>query len=276
MSDLDADVLLAIENLEVSFGKATVTRALGGVSMTVPRGKTVGVVGESGSGKTTLGRAILRLNTPSGGRILFEGRDLAAVSRRELHAVRRDIQMVFQDPFGSLNPRMRIGEIVGEPLRVHGLAKRAQLEQAVREMLEVVGLPQNAYGRYPREFSGGQRQRINIARALVTRPKLIIADEPTSALDVSIQAQIINLFQTVQKEFDLTYLFISHDLGVVRIVSDEVVVMRAGGIVESGQATRVFDTPESDYTRELIDAVPVLDPRVERERKRTLAGGGGD
>ena len=281
MSDPNGDVLLAVENLDVTFGSqgrfrragSTVTRALKGVSLTVPRSKTIGIVGESGSGKSTLGRAILRLHKPTAGRILFEGKDLAVLSKRGLKSARRDIQMVFQDPFGSLNPRMRIGEIVGEPLRVHGLAKRGELEKTVREILDVVGLPQSAFGRYPREFSGGQRQRINIARALVTRPKLIIADEPTSALDVSIQAQIINLFQAVQTEFDLTYMFISHDLGVVRIVSDEVVVMRAGEIVEFGDTKRVFDSPESSYTRELINAVPVLDPRAERERKRKLAQG---
>jgi oligopeptide transport system ATP-binding protein len=243
------------------------------VSLSVPRGKTLGIVGESGSGKTTLGRAVLQLYKPSAGRVVFDGTDLATLNRRGLKAMRRQIQMVFQDPFGSLNPRMQVGEIVGEPLLVHGLGLRRDVEKTVREMLDVVGLPQSAYARFPREFSGGQRQRINIARALVTRPKLVIADEPTSALDVSVQAQIINLFQSVQAEFELTYVFISHDLGVVRIMADEVAVMQAGEIVESGNVTRVFDAPQSDYTRELIDAVPRMDPRAERERKRTLADG---
>jgi oligopeptide transport system ATP-binding protein len=281
LADSNPSNLVEIEGLEITFGTerklqpggTNVTKALRGVSLTVPRGKTLGIVGESGSGKTTLGRAVLQLYKPSAGRIVFDGTDLATLNRRGLKAMRRQIQMVFQDPFGSLNPRMQVGEIVGEPLLVHGLGLRRDVEKTVREMLDVVGLPQSAYARFPREFSGGQRQRINIARALVTRPKLVIADEPTSALDVSVQAQIINLFQSVQSEFELTYIFISHDLGVVRIMADDVAVMQAGEIVESGDVTRVFDAPQSDYTRELIDAVPRMDPRAERERKRTLADG---
>ena len=281
MADSDPSNLVEIEDLEITFGTerklqpsgSNVTKALRGVSLSVPRGKTLGIVGESGSGKTTLGRAVLQLYKPSAGRVVFDGTDLATLNRRGLKAMRRQIQMVFQDPFGSLNPRMQVGEIVGEPLLVHGLGLRRDVEKTVREMLDVVGLPQSAYARFPREFSGGQRQRINIARALVTRPKLVIADEPTSALDVSVQAQIINLFQSVQSEFELTYIFISHDLGVVRIMADDVAVMQAGEIVEFGDVTSVFDAPESDYTRELIDAVPRMDPRTERNRKRTLADG---
>jgi oligopeptide transport system ATP-binding protein len=284
LADSASSNLVEIEGLEITFGterklepsRSNVTKALRGVSLSVPRGKTVGIVGESGSGKTTLGRAVLQLYKPSAGRIVFDGVDLATLNRRGLKGMRREIQMVFQDPFGSLNPRMRVGEIVGEPLLVHGLGLRRDVEKIVREMLDVVGLAQSAYERFPREFSGGQRQRINIARALVTRPKLVIADEPTSALDVSVQAQIINLFQSVQSEFELTYMFISHDLGVVRIMADEVVVMQAGEIVESGDVARVFDAPQSDYTRELINAVPRMDPRMERERKRALADGAPD
>ena len=234
-------------------------RALADVSLSVARGESFGLVGESGSGKTTLTRLILGLETPTAGRILHEGRDLAKLSLVELNRLRADIQIVFQDPYASLNPRMSVHDIVTEPLVVHratlGLDRRQRTERAA-QLLSEVGLGPQHLGRYPHEFSGGQRQRIGIARALATGPKLLILDEPTSALDVSVQAQVLNLLHGLQQRLNLTYLFISHDLAVIRYICDRVALILRGAIVETGTAEAVFETPASDYARQLIAAMP--------------------
>jgi ABC-type oligopeptide transport system ATPase subunit len=243
-------------------------KAVDGVSLTIQRGETLGLVGESGCGKSTLGRAILRLYEPTDGRIVFDGRDITHLGSEQLRPLRRKMQMVFQDPFASLNPRHSVGRIVGEPLRAHSLAGRGDVTPRVRELLEIVGLPGDAIGRYPHEFSGGQRQRIGVARALAVNPDFIVADEPVSALDVSIQAQILNLLKDLQSDFGLTYLFIAHDLAVVRNVSDHIAVMNKGKIVETGDAEQIYKNPQDEYTRALLAAVPVPDPRRMRERKR--------
>jgi peptide/nickel transport system ATP-binding protein len=248
-------------------------RAVDGVSLAIDRGETVGLVGESGCGKSTVGRTILRLYKPTAGRIVFDGRDISTLDEGELRPLRRRMQMVFQDPFASLNPRHSVGRIVGEPLRSHGLATRRQSGGRVRELLQIVGLPPDAAGRYPHEFSGGQRQRIGLARALALNPDFVVADEPVSALDVSIQAQIINLFEELQEEFDLTYLFIAHDLAVVRHISDRIAVMYLGWIVEVSPAAELYENPLHPYTISLLSAVPIPDPVVERERESILLAG---
>jgi peptide/nickel transport system ATP-binding protein len=248
-------------------------RAVDDVSLTIKRGETVGLVGESGCGKSTVGRTILRLYKPTDGRIVFEGTDISQLNERELRPLRRRMQMVFQDPFASLNPRHSVGRIVGEPLRTHGLANRKEAAGRVRELLSTVGLPQDAAGRYPHEFSGGQRQRIGLARALALNPDFIVADEPVSALDVSIQAQIINLFEQLQEEFQLTYLFIAHDLAVVRHISDRIAVMYLGSIVEVSPAAELYEHPLHPYTISLLSAVPIPDPVVEKERESILLQG---
>jgi peptide/nickel transport system ATP-binding protein len=248
-------------------------RAVDDVSLTIKRGETVGLVGESGCGKSTVGRTILRLYKPTDGRIVFDGTDISQLGEQELRPMRRRMQMVFQDPFASLNPRHSIGRIVGEPLRTHGLAGRKESSTRVRELLSIVGLPQDAATRYPHEFSGGQRQRIGLARALALNPDFIVADEPVSALDVSIQAQIINLFEQLQEEFQLTYLFIAHDLAVVRHISDRIAVMYLGTIVEVSPATELYESPLHPYTISLLSAVPIPDPVVERERESILLAG---
>ena len=239
-------------------------RAVNGVDLEVRAGETVGLVGESGCGKSTLGRTIMRLEEPTGGQVLFEGNDLARASRGALFALRRQIQMIFQDPYSSLNPRMTIGEIVREPLLVHKLGGRWQQMEQVGRLLERVGLSREMMDRYPHEFSGGQRQRIGIARALTLSPKLIIADEPVSSLDVSVQSQVLNLLVELQREFGLTYLFISHDLSVVEYLSDTIAVMYLGRIVEIGPARKVFERPGHPYTRALLAAIPEPDPRRAR------------
>src|SRR5438309_4602317 len=218
-------------------------RAVDGVSLTIERGETLGLVGESGCGKSTVGRSILRLYEPTGGRISFDGEDITRLPQKRLRPLRRRMQMVFQDPFASLNPRHSVGRIVGEPLRAHGLLGRQSATSRVRELLQIVGLPPDAAGRYPHEFSGGQRQRIGVARALAVNPDFIVADEPVSALDVSIQAQILNLLESLQEDFDLTYLFISHDLAVVRHISDRIAVMYLGSVVEVAPPEQLYDTP---------------------------------
>jgi peptide/nickel transport system ATP-binding protein len=248
-------------------------RAVDGISLSIHRGETVGLVGESGCGKSTVGRTILRLYKPTSGRIIFDGRDISNLSENELRPLRRRMQMVFQDPFASLNPRHSVGRIVGEPLRSHGLATRRQSGGRVRDLLQTVGLPPDATGRYPHEFSGGQRQRIGLARALALNPDFVVADEPVSALDVSIQAQIINLFEELQEEFDLTYLFIAHDLAVVRHISDRIAVMYLGWIVEVSPAAELYEHPLHPYTISLLSAVPIPDPVVERERESILLAG---
>jgi peptide/nickel transport system ATP-binding protein len=248
-------------------------RAVDDVTFTIERGETLGLVGESGCGKSTVGRAIIRLYEPTDGTIRFDGQDITNLGEGELRPLRRRMQMVFQDPFASLNPRHSVGRMVAEPLRVHGLASGKTATRRVRELLEIVGLPADAATRYAHEFSGGQRQRIGIARALAVNPDFIVADEPVSALDVSIQAQIINLLENLQSEFDLTYLFIAHDLAVVRHISDRIAVMYLGSIVEVSPADELYETPLHPYTISLLSAVPIPDPVVEKQRETILLAG---
>jgi oligopeptide transport system ATP-binding protein len=240
--------------------------AVDDVSLTLHEGETLGLVGESGSGKSTLCRSILQLLQPTSGSVKFQGRELVALPRKELIPLRREMQMIFQDPYASLNPRKRVGQIIGDPLRLHGLASGAELRRQVQGLLDRVGLSPEHYNRYPHEFSGGQRQRIGIARALALRPKLIIADEPVSALDVSIQAQIINLLEDLQDEFNLSYIFVAHDLGVVRHVSDRIAVMYLGKLVERSPGKLLYERPVHPYSVALLSAVPIPDPEVNRER----------
>jgi peptide/nickel transport system ATP-binding protein len=241
-------------------------KAVDGVSLTITRGETLGLVGESGCGKSTIGRAMLRLYRPTGGRIVFDGVDITALSDSQLRPLRRRMQMVFQDPFASLNPRHSVGRIVAEPLRVHGISSRGEAASRVREILRIVGLPADAGNRYPHEFSGGQRQRIGLARALALNPELLVCDEPVSALDVSIQAQIVNLLEELQTEFGLTYLFIAHDLAVVRHISTRIAVMYLGKIVEVSLGDDLYENPLHPYTITLLSAIPIPDPQVERRR----------
>jgi peptide/nickel transport system ATP-binding protein len=246
-------------------------RAVDRVSFDVAAGRTLGLVGESGSGKSTIGRAVTMLNAPTAGPVRFEGADLTSVSAESLRILRKRFQIVFQDPYASLNPRMRVGDFVGEPLAIHGLfAGRGERQAHVAECLRKVGLDPSFASRYPHQFSGGQRQRISIARAIVLKPSFIVADEPISALDVSIQAQIINLLLDLQQELSLTYLFISHDLSVVRYFCHRVAVLYRGRIVEMADTEELFDNPLHPYTRALLSAIPVPDPDVERGRRRVL------
>jgi peptide/nickel transport system ATP-binding protein len=277
-----AEPLVEVEDLKVWFPiKSGVlldrhvgdVRAVDGVTLEIRRGETLGLVGESGCGKSTVGRAILRLYKPTDGRIIFDGQDVSKLGDNALRPLRRRMQMVFQDPYASLNPRHSIARVVGEPLRAHGLAGRRAAAGRVRELLEIVGLPQDAATRYPHEFSGGQRQRIGVARALALNPDLIIADEPVSALDVSIQAQILNLLESLQDEFDLTYLFIAHDLAVVRHISDRIAVMYLGALAEVASADDLYEQPLHPYTISLLSAVPIPDPVIERQRKAILLAG---
>jgi oligopeptide transport system ATP-binding protein len=242
-------------------------KAVDGVSFDIEQGETLGLVGESGSGKSTTGYCILQLLKPTSGSIRFMDKELTELGREELRRMRREMQIVFQDPYASLDPRMTVGGIVAEPLEVHGIGTRRSRTETVRRLLEIVGFNPNFTNRYPHEFSGGQRQRIGIARALALNPKLIVCDEPVSALDVSIQAQILNLFKDLQRDFSLTYLFISHDLAVVRTMSDRIAVMNQGKLVEIGTAEQVYSQPKDEYTKALFTAVPVPDPRRQRERK---------
>jgi peptide/nickel transport system ATP-binding protein/oligopeptide transport system ATP-binding protein len=246
-------------------------RALDGVSFALARGEVLGVVGESGCGKSTLARALIGLSPPTGGTVFFEGEDLTTATRARAKARRRDLQMIFQDPFGSLDPRHRVGSILAEPLVVHGIGDRASRKARVAELLDLVGLDAGAAEKYPHEFSGGQRQRIAIARALALSPKLIIADEPVSALDVSIQSQIINLIAELRRRFDLAMIFISHDLSVIRHVSDRIAVMYLGRIVEVGPAAEVFERPRHPYAQALVSAIPR--PEAGRKRERILLTG---
>jgi peptide/nickel transport system ATP-binding protein len=248
-------------------------KAVDGVSLSIKRGETVGLVGESGCGKSTVGRAILRLYEPTAGRIVFDGQDITNLGESELRPLRRRMQMVFQDPYSSLNPRHSVGRMVSEPMRVHGLGGRRSTNARVRELLQTVGLPADAASRYPHEFSGGQRQRIGLARSLAMNPDFIVADEPVSALDVSIQAQIVNLLENLQKDFELTFLFIAHDLAIVRHISDRIAVMYLGKIVEISPADELYDKPLHPYTISLLSAVPIPDPVVELQRERILLAG---
>jgi oligopeptide/dipeptide ABC transporter ATP-binding protein len=241
-------------------------KAVDDVSFDVFKGETLGIVGESGCGKSTTGRTLLRLLEPTSGQVLFDGEDLAKLSREELRKKRNEVQMVFQDPYASLNPRLTVFEILAEPLRAHGITDKQTIEKKVEEIMTTCGLSAEQATRYPHEFSGGQRQRIGIARALILHPKLIVADEPVSALDVSIQSQILNLMQDLQKEFGLTYIFISHDLSVVRHISDRVGVMYLGRMVEIGSVEEMYENPRHPYTQALLSAVPHPDPLVKKER----------
>jgi peptide/nickel transport system ATP-binding protein len=275
--------LLEVENLKVWFPiKSGIlldrhvgdVRAVDDVTFQIRRGETLGLVGESGCGKSTVGRALLRLYKPTAGRIVFDGQDITELSEAEMRPLRRRMQIVFQDPFASLNPRHSVARIVGEPLKVHGLGGgRKMLSAKVQRLLERVGLPADAASRYPHEFSGGQRQRIGLARALALNPDFVVADEPVSALDVSIQAQIVNLMEELQSEFGLTYLFIAHDLAIVRHISTRIAVMYLGSIVEISAADELYDNPLHPYTISLLSAVPIPDPEVERQRRAILLAG---
>jgi oligopeptide transport system ATP-binding protein len=276
------NVLVEIKDLKIYFPihrgiifrkKVADIKAVDGISFFIKEGETLGLVGESGCGKTTTGRGILQLDRPTEGEILFDGVDICKLREQEMRPLRRKMQIIFQDPFGSLNPRMTAGDIIGEPLKIHNLASGKAYRDQVEELLSIVGLNPGMFDRFPHEFSGGQRQRIGLARALAVRPNFIVCDEPISALDVSIQAQIINLLEELQGEFHLTYLFIAHDLAVVRHISDRVAVMYLGNIVEIASRQDVYENPMHPYTRALLSAVPVPDPEVEAERERIILTG---
>jgi len=265
--------LLEVRNLVKEFTRthgpfqaSTVVRAVDGVTFSIKAGETFGLVGESGSGKTTTGRCILRLIEPTSGDVEFKGENVLAFDRKRMRQARRDMQIVFQDPYSSLNPRMRAGAIVEEPLVIHGVGSRTERQDRVAELFRLVGLDPEQRARYPHQFSGGQRQRIGLARALALNPSLIIADEPVSALDVSVQAQVVNLLMDLQQQLSLTYLFIAHDLRLVRHICERVAVMYRGRIVEIGRTEALFEAPAHPYTKALLSAIPVPDPRAKRER----------
>lgn len=279
MSNKD-EVILSVENMVMHFPiyRGVVQRQVGavhavdGISFNIKRGETLGLVGESGCGKSTTGRTILQLYKATAGSVFYEGVDLTALKREEMRKMRRHMQMIFQDPYASLNPRMTINDIIGEPLLVHNVAKGKEINERVAELLELVRLNPAYASRYPHEFSGGQRQRIGVARALALQPKLIICDEPISALDVSIQAQVVNLLEELQEKFNLTYLFIAHDLSMVRHISNRVAVMYLGVIVEIAKRNELYENPLHPYTQALLSAVPIPDPNKEKRRRIILEG----
>jgi oligopeptide transport system ATP-binding protein len=282
MEAKSGDIILEVRNLKMYFPltkgiifqhKIADNKAVDGISFYIRRGETLGLVGESGCGKSSTGRAIVQLYRPTAGQVIFEGVDLTRLKGEALRRMRRKIQMIFQDPYASLNPRMTVGGIVGEPMVVHKLADGRERREKVMELLKVVGLNPYFINRYPHEFSGGQRQRIGVARALAVEPEFIVCDEPVSALDVSIQAQIINLLEELQEKFHLTYLFIAHDLSVVRHISNRVAVMYLGKIVEMAGSYELYDNPQHPYSQALLSAVPVPDPVVEKKRQRIILEG---
>lgn len=280
MSETNGNSLISLQELQVYyklggglFSASKIVKAVDGVSLDIKKGETLGLVGESGCGKSTLGKAILRLTEPTGGKVFYNGKDLAHLPQSAMREQRKNLQMIFQDPYASLNPRMTVANIIGEPIRTFGLANGQSVESKVQDLMETVGLSRRFVKRYPHEFSGGQRQRIGIARALAVDPEFIVADEPISALDVSIQAQIMNLMERLQAEKNLTYLFISHDLRAVRHLSDRVAVMYLGRIVELADGKDVYRDPLMPYTRALISAVPVPDPEIEATRERIILTG---
>jgi oligopeptide transport system ATP-binding protein len=280
--DRDSENLIEVNNLKVHFPitagifqrEIGRVRAVDDISFEIRKGETLGLVGESGCGKSTTGRAVIRLRNPTSGTVSFDGRNLMSLGRNELRGMRRRMQIIFQDPYSSLNPRMTVGSIISEPIETHNLVpnKKSRIDR-VRELLRLVGLNPNYTNRYPHEFSGGQRQRIGVARALAVEPEFIVCDEPISALDVSIQAQVLNLLIELREQFGLTYLFIAHDLSVVRHISDRVGVMYLGKIAELGPPSAIYETPAHPYTRALLSAVPIPDPKLERRRKRVILTG---
>jgi oligopeptide/dipeptide ABC transporter ATP-binding protein len=278
----DADVLVEVDDVYKHFPikqgiifkrEIARVRAVDGVSLKVHRGETIGIVGESGCGKSTLARCITGLHPVTKGRIIFDGQDISGLRGRALKPFRRDVQMIFQDPYGSLNPRRRVGAIIGDPFDIHGIASGAERKRRVQELMELVGLNPEHYNRFPAEFSGGQRQRIGIARALALKPKLIVCDEPVSALDVSIQAQVINLLKDLQEELGLTYVFIAHDLSIVRHVSDRVAVMYLGRIAENAEGEELYEKPRHPYTNALLSAASIADPDAAERRQRIVLSG---
>ncbi len=277
-----SDTLLEVRDLKMHFPLTQgiifqrvvgYVRAVDGVSFSVERGKTLGLVGESGSGKTTIGRTIIRLYKPTSGQILFENHDLSQLSNEEMRLARRRIQMIFQDPYASLNPRFTIGSLIAEPMHIYKVGTNQEIRERTEELLRIVGLRPEYIDRYPHEFSGGQRQRIAVARAISINPDCVIADEPVSALDVSIRAQVLNLMERLQRELHLTYLFVSHDLSVVRHVADRIAVMYLGKIVELSDRDELYAAPKHPYTRALLSAVPLPDPKLEKKRKRIILTG---
>lgn len=278
---MEQKTVLELEDLKVYFQvgggflkKKDIVQAVDGISLKIYEGETFGLVGESGCGKSTTGRAIVKINTPTAGKILVEGQDITKIKGKELDQFKQNVQMIFQDPYASLNPRMTVGEIIREPMDIHGISNtKEEKEDRVRELLELVGLKPDHIRRYPHEFSGGQRQRIGIARTLALNPKFIVCDEPISALDVSIQAQVINLLEKIQAEMGISYLFIAHDLSMVKHISDRIGVMYLGNLVEVGDSDDVYRTPLHPYTQALLSAVPIPDPKAARERDRIVLQG---